>query len=51
MSGHAAESAGQNRLLAALPPEEWDRVKLICRPVTLANEQTLLAPRQEVRYA
>jgi CRP-like cAMP-binding protein len=51
MSGHGAESAGQNRLLAALPPEEWDRVNLICRPVTLANEQTLLAPRQEVRYA
>src|SRR4051812_16306982 len=51
MGGLTAESAGRNRLLAALPPEEWDRVRLICQPVTLANEQTLLAPRQEVRYA
>src|SRR3954469_5701627 len=51
MNVHAAESPRRNRLLAALPPEEWDRVRLICRPVTLANEQTLLAPRQLVRYA
>src|SRR5215212_2443046 len=51
MRGQTADSARRNRLLAALPPDEWDRVGLICRPVTLSNEQTLLAPRQEVRYA
>jgi len=51
MGGHTAESTGRNRLLAALPPDEWHRVKQMCRPVSLINEQTLLAPRQEVRYA
>ena len=43
--------APRNRLLAALPPEERDRLLLLCRPVTLANERTLLAPREQVRYA
>jgi CRP-like cAMP-binding protein len=51
MNVRSVEPATRNRLLAALPPDEWDRVNLICRPVALANEQTLLAPRQEVRYA
>src|SRR3954453_23201802 len=51
MNVRAVEPARRNRLLAALPPDEWDRVRPICRPVTLENEQTLLAPRQEARYA
>lgn len=51
MSRRALESAGRNRLLAALPPEERDRLLLICQFVELPNEKTLLAPRQEVRYA
>ena len=42
---------GRNRLLAALPREERDRVLLHCRPVVLANEQVLLAPGETVRYA
>ena len=51
MSGQTADTARRNRLLAALPPGEWDRVRPICQPITLANEQTLLAPKQAVRYA
>src|SRR3954453_10138118 len=51
MRRYALESVGRNRLLAALPPDEWNRVSAICQPVMLANEQTLLAPRQVVRYA
>lgn len=46
-----ADAAGRNRLLAALPVEERDRLLLVCRPVTLPNEWTLLAPREQVRYA
>ena len=51
VSRQVVESAGQNRLLAALPSEERDRLLLHCQPVDLPNEQTLLAPRQAVRYA
>ena len=40
-----------NRLVEALPPEERERLLRFCRPVDLPNERTLLAPRQEVRYA
>lgn len=43
--------APKNRLLAALPPEEREQFLLLCRPVALRNEQVLLAPREEVRYA
>ncbi len=43
--------AGRNRLLAALPPEERERLLLHCRPVVLPHERVLLAPRQQVRYA
>ena len=40
-----------NRLVEGLPPEERERLLRFCRPVDLPNERTLLAPRQEVRYA
>ena len=43
--------AGRNRLVAALPPEEQERLLLHCRPVVLANERVLLAPREQGRYA
>jgi CRP-like cAMP-binding protein len=43
--------AGRNRLLAALPADERERVLLHCRPVVLANERVLVAPGEEVRYA
>jgi CRP-like cAMP-binding protein len=51
MSRHALKSAGRNRLLAALPADERNRLLLLCQPVDLPNERTLLAPRHEVRYA
>lgn len=43
--------AGRNRLIAALPPEERDRLLLHCRPVVLNNEQVLLSPGEAVSYA
>jgi CRP-like cAMP-binding protein len=43
--------AGQNRLITALPPQERERLLLHCRPVVLKNEQVLVAPGGEVRYA
>jgi CRP-like cAMP-binding protein len=43
--------AGGNRLLAALPPEERDRLLLHCRPVVLQNEQVLVTPGEAVHYA
>ena len=43
--------AGRNRLLAALPPAERERLLLHCRPVVLPHERVLLAPREQVRYA
>ena len=51
MRDDAAQSPKRNRLLTALPPEERDQLLVHCRPVTLANEQLLLAPREPVRYA
>ena len=52
MSSLTLESAAvRNRLLAALPADERTRLLLRCRPVALPNEQTLLAPREQVRYA
>ena len=44
-------TAGSNRLIAALPPEERDRLLLHCRPVVLENEQVLVAPGETVRHA
>ena len=44
-------AATRNRLIAALPIDERDRLLQLCQPVTLSNEQTLLAPREPVRYA
>jgi CRP-like cAMP-binding protein len=41
----------QNRLLAALPVEERERLLMHCRPVALAHERVLLAPGEPVRYA
>jgi CRP-like cAMP-binding protein len=43
--------AVRNRLVAALPPDERARLLAHSRPVVLANEQVLLAPRDRVRYA
>ena len=43
-------AAMRNRLVGALPPDERDRLPLLCRPVTLPNEWTVLAPREQVRY-
>ena len=43
--------AGSNRLIAALPPQEREKILLHCRPVVLANEQVLVAPAEAVRYA
>ena len=43
--------ASKNRLVAALPPDDRERLLLHCRPVVLPNERVLLAPREEVRYA
>ena len=44
-------TAGSNRLLAALPPQEREKILLHCRPVVLKNEQVLVAPGEEVRYS
>lgn len=43
--------ASRNRLIAALPPGDRERLLLRCRPVLLPNERVLVAPREEVRYA
>ena len=43
--------ASENRLIAALPPGDRERLLLHCRPVVLPNEQVLVAPGEEVRYA
>jgi len=43
--------ASRNRLIAALPPGDRERLLLRCRPVALPNERVLVAPREEVRYA
>ena len=43
--------ASENRLIAALPPGDRERLLLRCRPVVLPNERVLVAPREEVRYA
>ena len=52
MSGLVSQTpAGKNRLVAALPPEERERLLLHCRPVVLPNERVLLAPGEPVRYA
>jgi len=51
MNGHAAELVGRNRLLAILPAADRSRLLAICRPISLPNEQTLLVPREEVRFA
>jgi CRP-like cAMP-binding protein len=44
-------AATRNRLIAALPTDERERLLQLCQPVRLSNEQTLLAPREPVRYA
>lgn len=52
MSRLAIESvAMRNRLIAALPSDERDRLLTQCRPVDLPNERVLLAPGENVRYA
>ena len=44
-------SASRNRLVAALLPEDRERLLLRCRPVVLPNGRVLQAPQEEVRYA
>ena len=43
--------ASENRLIAALPSGDRERLLLRCRPVVLPNERVLVAPREEVRHA
>jgi len=44
-------TARKNRLVAALPADERERLLRHCRLVNLPNERVLLAPRERVAYA